>query len=90
MLTPIYKSNFKKDFKRVIKRGKDPAKIQNVVRLLCSQEPLPPALRDHALSGDYSGYRDCHVEPDLILIYRIVQTELQLICVRLGSYSDLF
>ena len=90
MLTPIYKSNFKKDFKRVIKRGKDPAKIQNVVRLLCSQEPLPPALRDPALSGDHAGYRDCHVEPDLILIYRVVQNELQLICVRLGSHSDLF
>jgi mRNA interferase YafQ len=90
MLTPIYKSSFKKDFKRVLKQGKDPVKIQNVVKLLCSQEPLPPALRDHPLSGKYAGYRDCHVEPDLVLIYRIVRNQLQLVCVRLGSYSDLF
>ena len=90
MLTPIYKSSFKKDFKRVLKQGKDPVKIQNVVKLLCSQEPLPPALRDHPLSGKYAGYRDCHVEPALVLIYRIVRNQLQLVCVRLGSYSDLF
>ena len=90
MLTPVYKSSFKKDFKRVLKQGRDPVKIQNVVKLLCSQEPLPPALRDHPLSGKYAGYRDCHVEPDLVLIYRIVQNLLQLTCVRLGSHSDLF
>lgn len=90
MLTPIYKSTFKRDFKRAIRRGKDPERIKSVVRLLCAQEPLPPALRDHALTGDYAGYRDCHVEPDLVLIYRIVEDQLQLICVRLGSHSDLF
>ena len=65
-------------------------KIKAVVRLLCAQEPLPPTLHDHALSGDYVGYRDCHVESDLVLIYRIVENKLQLICVRLGSHSDLF
>ncbi len=90
MLTPVYRSSFKKDFKRALRQGKDPAKIQNVVKLLCARKPLPPALHDHALSGDYAGYRDCHVEPDLVLIYRIVQNELQLICVRLGSHSDLY
>ena len=90
MLTPIYKSSFKKDFKRILKQGKDPGKIMHVVKLLCAQQPLPPSLRDHPLSGDYAGYRDCHVEPDLVLIYRIVQNQLQLICARLGSHSDLF
>ena len=90
MLTPIYKSTFKKDFKRAVRRGKDPEKIKAVVRLLCAQEPLPPNLRDHALSGDYAGYRDCHVEPDLVLIYRIENGQLQLVCVRIGSHSDLF
>ena len=90
MLTPIYKSTFKRDFERAIRRGKDPEKIKAVVRLLCAQQPLPPTLHDHALSGDYSGYRDCHVEPDLVLIYRIVENQLQLICVRLGTHSDLF
>ncbi|MBQ3342348.1 MAG: type II toxin-antitoxin system YafQ family toxin [Kiritimatiellae bacterium] len=90
MLTPIYKSTFKRDFKRAIRRGKDPEKIKAVVRLLCAQQPLPPTLHDHALSGDYAGYRDCHVESDLVLIYRIVENQLQLICVRLGTHSDLF
>lgn len=90
MLAPIYKSSFKKDFKRAIRRGKDPAKIQGVVKLLCSRQPLPPDLRDHPLKGDYIGYRDCHVEPDLVLIYRIDHGQLQLICLRLGSHSDLF
>ena len=90
MLKPIYKSTFKRDYKRALKRGKDPAKIQNVVRLLCNRQPLPPHLHDHALTGDYVGYRDCHIEPDLVMIYRIVQDQLQLICFRLGSHSDLF
>ena len=90
MLTPIYKSTFKRDFKRAVRRGKDPAKIKAVVRLLCAQQPLPPTLHDPALSGGYAGYRDCHVESDLVLIYRIVENQLQLICVRLGTHSDLF
>ena len=90
MLSPIYSTSFKRDFKRAVKRGKDPEKIKQVVRLLCAQTPLPPALRDHPLKGDYIGYRDCHVEPDLVLIYRIVQDRLQLICLRLGSHGDLF
>ena len=90
MLTPIYKSTFKKDFKRATRRGKDPEKIKAVVKLLCAQEPLPPSLHDHALSGSYNEYRDCHIEPDLVLIYRIDNGQLQLICLRLGSHSDLF
>ena len=90
MLTPIYKSTFKKDFKRIIKRGKDPTKIKNVVKLLCEQQPLPASLCDHPLRGEYAGYRDCHIEPDLLLIYRIDHGQLQLICLRLGSHSDLF
>ena len=90
MLTPVYKSTFKRDFKRIIRRGKDPEEIKSVVRLLCAQEPLPPTLHDHALSGDYAGYRDCHVESDLILIYQIVEDRLELVCLRLESHSDLF
>ena len=90
MLSPIYSTSFKRDFKRVVKRGKDPEKIKQVVRILCAQTPLPPALHDHPLKGKYSGYRDCHVEPDLVLIYRVVQDQLQLICFRLGTHSDLF
>ena len=90
MLAPVYTNSFERELQLALRRGKDPEKIKAVVRLLCEQAPLPDALRDHALKGKYAGFRDCHVEPDLILIYRIVQQQLQLICVHLGSHSDLF
>ena len=82
-LTRVFKKQFSRDRKLAVRRGKDLAKITRVIDLLCAQEPLPPTLRDHALSGDYAGYRDCHVESDLVLIYRIVDDQLQLICARL-------
>lgn len=90
MLAAVFIKQFSRDLKLAVKRGKSLKKITAVIDLLRTQQPLPPNLRDHALSGNYAGYRDCHVEPDLILIYRVVQNELQLICVRLGSHSDLF
>ena len=90
MLKAIYKSTFKRDVRRAIKRGKSLKKIMDAVRLLCSQSPLPPSFRDHALKGKFASYRDCHVEPDLILVYRIVDDRLELVCFRLGSHADLF
>ena len=90
MLARIFKRQFARDLKLAVRRGKDLKKIEAVIDLLCSQQPLPPSLRDHPLSGNYSGFRDCHIEPDLILIYRIDNGLLQLICLRLGSHSDLF
>lgn len=90
MLKPIYKSSFKRDVRRVVRRGKSLERIMDAVRLLCAQQPLPAAFRDHALKGKFAGYRDCHVEPDLVLIYRIVEGRLELVCFRLGSHADLF
>jgi mRNA interferase YafQ len=90
MLTPIYATPFKRDVRRAVRRGKDLKKIMGVVKLLCDRTPLPASLRDHALKGDYTGFRDCHVEPDLVLIYRIVEDRLELICARIGTHSDLF
>ena len=90
MLNPVYANSFERELKLAIRRGKNPEKIKSVIRLLCSQTPLPAALRDHALKGKYAGFRDCHVEQDLVLIYRIVQQQLQLLCVHLGTHSDLF
>ena len=90
MLNRIFTRQFSRDLKLAVRRGKDLEKITKVIDLLCAQEPLPPTLHDHALSGDYAGYRDCHVESDLVLIYRIVEDQLQLICARLGTHSDLF
>ncbi len=90
MLNRIFTRQFSRDLKLAVRRGKDLGKITKAIDLLCAQEPLPPTLHDHALSGDYAGYRDCHVESDLVLIYRIVEGQLQLICFRLGTHSDLF
>ncbi|MES2981414.1 MAG: type II toxin-antitoxin system YafQ family toxin [Verrucomicrobiota bacterium] len=81
-------SQFKKDFKRTLKRGKDIEKLKQVIRLITIGQPLEERHRDHALGGNWSGSRDCHIEPDWILIYRIEDQSLFL--ERIGSYSDLF
>jgi mRNA interferase YafQ len=79
---------FKKDVKRMQKRGKDLQKIKTVIPLLLAKEPLPPKNRDHPLAGNWIGRRDCHIEPDWILIYRLSEEELLL--ERTGTHSDLF
>ncbi len=81
-------SPFKKDFKRAIKRGKDIEKLKHVIRLIVTEQALEERHRDHALGGNWSGSRDCHIEPDWILIYRIEDQSLFL--ERTGSHSDLF
>lgn len=81
-------SQFKKDIKKLGKRGKDIDKIKTVIEFLLSGSPLPLKYRDHSLSGTWAGHRDCHIEPDWILIYRVSQDELRL--ERTGSHSDLF
>ena len=79
---------FKKDIKRVSKRGKSKEKLIEVLRILEKGEELPEKYRDHRLSGNWVGRRDCHVEPDWILIYKV--TEDSIILERTGSHSDLF
>ena len=81
-------SQFKKDFKKIKKQGKDLSKLKDVVRAIASNETLEDRHRDHALSGNWSGSRDCHIEPDWILIYRVEGEFLFL--ERTGSHSDLF
>lgn len=81
-------SQFKKDFKRIKKRGKDLSKLKEVVGAIANSEVLEERQRDHALSGNWSGSRDCHIEPDWILIYRVDGDYLFL--ERTGSHSDLF
>jgi mRNA interferase YafQ len=81
-------SQFKKDIKKQKKRGKDLGKLQAVVDLLVEGNPLPPIYRDHALVGDWTGHRDCHLEPDWLLIYRMLEDEIRL--ERTGTHSDLF
>ena len=79
---------FKKDAKRAAKRGKDMAKLKAAILLLLGDEPLPPCLKDHPLRSNWTGYRDLHVEPDWLLLYRVTENELHL--ARTGTHSDLF
>jgi mRNA interferase YafQ len=79
---------FKKDVKRIQKSGKDMTKLTQVIEKLANGETLEPGYCDHALAGNYQGYRDCHIEPDWLLIYQSSETEWVL--VRTGSHSDLF
>ena len=79
---------FKKDVKRMQKRGKDFAKIKTVIDHLLAEEALPPKNRDHQLGGNWIGRRDCHIEPDWILIYKPTEDEIRL--ERTGTHSDLF
>ena len=67
---------FKKDFKRMKKRGKDLNKLKEVVSAIANSETLPDRHGDHALSGNWSGSRDCHIEPDWILVYRVDEEHL--------------
>ena len=81
---------FRKSAKRAAKRGKDIRKLKKAVDLLALGAPLPAALRDHALSGLWRGHRELHLEPDWLLVYRIVENILVLELVDTGSHSDLF
>jgi mRNA interferase YafQ len=85
-------TKFKKDLKRVTKQGKNRELIDNVIEKLQRQEPLPEKNRDHVLLGDYKGYRECHIMPDWLLIYRITNNNsVELLeLTRTGSHSELF
>jgi mRNA interferase YafQ len=79
---------FRTDVKRAGKRGRDMAKLKAVILLLPDDAPLDPRYRDHPLNGTWAGYRDLHIEPDWLLLYRVSETELLL--ARAGTHSDLF
>lgn len=81
-------NQFKKDIKRAQKLGKDLAKLKTVIDLLLAGKKLPPKNRDYQLGGNWGGHRDCHIEPDWILIYKILDDEIRL--ERTGTHSDLF
>lgn len=83
-------AQFRKDFKRIKRRGLDLTLLQDVLDKLCAQEPLGERYKDHALSGPYVGFRECHIQPDWLLIYSINSNELILVASRTGSHADLF
>lgn len=90
MLTIKYQAAFKKDYKRIVKRGYDIRLLEKVIELLANQKPLPEKNRDHQLGGNYAGCRECHITPDWLLIYEVADEELILYLTRTGSHSDLF
>ncbi|HKL58444.1 MAG TPA: type II toxin-antitoxin system YafQ family toxin [Sphaerochaeta sp.] len=92
MLKPEFTGQFKKDYKMAVKRGCDPRKLEEVVTILCSEKPLPQSYQDHPLanSRNYKGMRECHIQPDWLLVYKIVQNALILKLIRNGTHSDLF
>ena len=81
-------SQFKKDIKRMRKRGKKFEKTKEIIEELAAGLPLDEKYRDHPLVGQYKGTRECHIEPDWLLIYEITKSELVLVCT--GTHSDLF
>ena len=81
---------FQKDLKRVQRRGYDISLLTNVLTILANGEPLPEKYKDHDLSGNYKGCRECHITPDWLLIYEISEGELILYLTRTGTHSDLF
>ena len=83
-------TRFQKDLKRVQRRGYDLALLKDVINKLAEGETLPEKNKDHVLSGDYAGCRECHIAPDWLLIYEISAGDLILYLTRTGTHSDLF
>lgn len=81
-------SQFKRDAKRMKKRGRDLGKLKGVLKKIISGQELEAKYSDHALVGQYTGTRECHIEPDWLLIYELAQSEVVLI--RTGTHADLF
>lgn len=88
MLEPVYAKRFEKDLKLAGKRGKNLEKLKLVIKTLLDKQPLSSKYRDHWLTGNYAGRRECHIEPDWLLIYKPSQKVI--IFERLGTHSDLF
>ena len=88
MLTPVRSTQFKRDVRRAKKRGRDLTRLRTLLESLIRQEPLTARYLDHPLRGIWKGYREAHIEPDWLLIYRVEANALLL--VRTGSHSDLF
>ena len=88
MRQPSYSGQFKRDVKQAQRRGKDMDKLKSLLGMLIQEEPLPAACLDHPLKGDLRGFRDAHIEPDWLLIYKISGDVVRF--ERTGRHSDLF
>jgi len=90
LLELVVTSQFRKDLKRIKKQGYDLSLLEEVLNTLQRREELGPPYRDHALIGNYKGFRECHIKPDWLLIYAVSEEKLILTASRTGSHSDLF
>lgn len=90
MLNIVPSNQFKKDLRLAKKRGLHLDLLSTVVNTLAMQQPLDDKYRDHSLSGNYRGFRECHIEPDWLLVYRVDAEDLELFLFRTGTHSDLF
>ncbi|MCI7194280.1 MULTISPECIES: type II toxin-antitoxin system YafQ family toxin [Acidaminococcus] len=85
----VMTSRFRKDLKRMVKRGLPLNELEQVLDWLSDGIVLGPKYRDHELSGNYAGFRECHIRPDWLLIYMVEEEKLILTATRTGSHSDL-
>ena len=90
MLDLVMTTQFRKDLKRINKRGKDLSLLKDVLQTLREEQALEEKYHDHALTSNYIGFRECHIQPDWLLVYAINKEELILTASRTGSHSDLF
>lgn len=90
MLELVMTKKFERDLKRAKKRGLNLEKLTDILELLLNEEPLEKSALDHALSGAYQGMRECHIQPDWLLIYAVDREKLVLVAARTGTHSDLF
>lgn len=90
MLDIIPSNQFKRDLKLAKKRGLKIENLRTVVNILAEQKKLDAKYRDHSLTGEYRGFRECHIEPDWLLVYRVNEDALELFLFRTGTHSDLF
>jgi len=86
----VWTTQFKKDYKLALKRHLNIDLLDDIIRALSRGETLPEKNKDHALSGDWAGHRECHIQPDWLLVYRIEDDVLVLTLARTGTHSDLF
>ncbi len=84
----VYTTQFKKDYKKIKKQNLKLGKLKNVIEKLLTENVLEPEYKDHQLLGSFKGYCDCHIKPNWILIYKIIEDKL--ILERTGSHSELF
>ncbi|MDR3284497.1 MAG: type II toxin-antitoxin system YafQ family toxin [Treponema sp.] len=90
MLTFTSTSQYRRERKLAEKRGRNISLLNDIINTLLQEKPLAPNHRDHPLSGDYAGFRECHVQPDWLLIYTVDKEQLVLTASRTGTHADLF